>query len=254
MSEGKYTATYKFILEGVGLTAPLDAAVRTGKHVRLFVGDANACEFKVEIVLENVIQTVGETAARTIANALYEQLIRNLSAHVERAVPPMLDEFTFEPNIPSAVARGIAVGASAVIAVGQASLAPQLFVPSIDAALDGVTPAAPAVEAALRMYRVAVETQDAPTSYLICYSALTLGAAHKHGSGKQKNVDKLLMAQDASLTATLGRDGDETLYTDLRNRFIHAEGRGQDPAGATADMKTHVRKFRELAARALLAL
>nr|HEX4317761.1 hypothetical protein [Kofleriaceae bacterium] len=213
----------------------------------------------ITTTISDVTQADGERAATGLVNATYEHALINLATYIESSSPPNLQSAAFEPVTPSSVATGTALGTSTGSAPGCACLAPTFVEPTLAMALQYRAPrqAAPHAIAARRMFRIAMETTDAVASYLVCYSALALGARVAGLGGDQKAVDALLRGTEPSIklrrTSRGGKDRDESEYTRIRNEFVHAESTGA-PERAATEMHAHLQVFRALSGRAIANL
>lgn len=106
------------------------------------------------------------------------------------------------------------------------------------------------------MFSLGILSEDAVVRFLILYSAVALAALFKWGSGKQENVDRLLQEAVPSLETTAsGRNGKmETLYTKVRNDFVHAEERSADPSKPMQEIHQILREFQGAVAAVLKRL
>ncbi len=261
---GTLVASFRFIARGMSLTEAIECV--TGKHrIALSVVDSHGPELRLVVTLDASNELVALERAQAIADAVYERMLLELSPHVAGSARPIRESHTFTDPAGDATAVGLSVGMSVAIASGVAVLAPALVKPVLDRALLTVEVSQPALSAmvysARGMYRAAMQTDDPVASYLICYSALHLAALFKRGPNatKQWNVDDLLIAEDPSIQRLPvpqpdGTTKSETPFTTLRNRFVHAEGRGADPEGAARDMRDRLPAFRDLTARILRSL
>jgi hypothetical protein len=251
-------ASFRFNARGMSLTEPVES-VTDQHHIVLSVVDPNGPELRLVVTLGASSEMLGLERAQTIADAVYERMLLDLAPYVAGSARPLREKHTFTDltggSTPGgATIVGLSLGMVVAIAEGVASLDPVLVKPSLDRALLGVEVGQPAIAAmvysARAMYRVAMQTNDPVASYLICYSALHLAALFKRGphATQQRNVDDLLMAEDARVQRlpVPQHDGSikhETPFTTCRNRFVHAEGRGADPEGAAREMSDRLPAF-----------
>jgi hypothetical protein len=85
----------------------------------------------------------------------------------------------------------------------------------------------------------------------VLYSSLAAYSLFKVGRGGQAAVDALLAIEDPTLQYVpqpAPRTQLETVLTQARNRFVHAEERGNDPLAAMRQMSTLLGHFKALAA------
>lgn len=265
MSNGKYEATFKLIVRGFSISAPAESVSMDGQ-IRISLG-ADGDEALLVISLDDVSEEAAAVQAERIAISVHEWLLLDLGNAIEEARPPRCIQASFKAlDAPSAPTIRAATGVLALVG-GTPSIVrgfgPERVSPILDRALLQLDVEQPAIAGMLyasrKMFRVAMETDDAVASFLICYSALSLAALFKLGrknGGGQKGVDLLLMTEDASIrqravTRTDGTTSLETPWTEVRNQFVHAEDRGADPESAAKGMSTHLASLRDLTARIL---
>jgi hypothetical protein len=108
---------------------------------------------------------------------------------------------------------------------------------------------------AVEMFLTALQIDNQTVRFLIIYSSLALAAISRSSLGKQRDIDSLLLSANPVLPQTRHptRAHSETVYTKVRNDFIHAEERGSDPEGAIVEMRREVMNLQRDAARVLLA-
>lgn len=261
---GTLVATFRFNARGMTITESVESSTEQ-HHIKLSVVEPSRSELRLTVTLDASGEAVALERAQTISEALYERILLELTPYVAGAARPVRESHNFTDLDGGATVVGIAMCKSTASAESAASLSPALIKPILDRALLGVEVGQPAIAAMLysarAMFRAAMQTNDAVASYLICYSALQLAALFKLGrqATGQRDVDNLLMAEDISIQRLPipQQDGSvrhETPFTTARNRFVHAEGRGADPEGATREMSGRLPAFRELTARILRKL
>jgi hypothetical protein len=250
----------------MSLTNSVECA--TNHHrIALSAVDPDSPELRLEVTLDAPNEQIALKRTEAVAVAVYERMLLDLTPHVAGSTRPVHETHSFTDPTGGATAVGLSAGTSVAIATGVAVLAPTLVNPVLERALLGVEAGQPvesAMVSAREMYRAAMQTDDPVASYLICYSALHLVVQFKHGRrAKQPDVDDLLMAEDSSIqrvrVLVQKEDGssevkNETPFTTIRNRFVHAEERGKDPEGAARHMRDHLSTFRDLTARVLRGL
>lgn len=104
-----------------------------------------------------------------------------------------------------------------------------------------------------------MQSRDKVVRFLVMYSALLLVVPFKNSTTDplQENVDELLLKVNPTLPFDLtgktraGNPKKETLYTKLRNDFVHAEDRGQDPTAAIQAIEHHISAFQRDVAKVL---
>lgn len=263
---GTLEARFRFDTHGMALTESVESVSSSGDfRVKVSSSASDNPTLDVLVTLDAPTLEQALRRAEAIVDAVYERFLLDLSPHVAGASKPVRVSHTFSGGADGSMSQGLAVGMSLVVGVGVAVLAPLLVKPVVDRAVLGVEVGQSAIAARLysarSMFRVAMETDDAVASYLVCYSALALAALFKLGpNGRgQSKVDGLLLGEDPGIsqravTRSGGYTATETIYTEIRNQFVHAEERGEDPAGAAQQMAASLAAFRDLTARILRKL
>ena len=228
------------------------------KDVTITLAPSDVANGKVAVQIRNTSQDLGRGLARRIVEDLFDELLLTFAHHITEVVAP-------EPGRPTFVdASGretLLVDVFDVISLGSTpGRAP--FTPS-EAQINTVTrrvrfhlitpqPATSAqLYSAKRMFSIGMQSEDEVVRFLILYSAVALAALFKWHSGKQENVDSLLQQATPGLVlAPTGRDGRmETVYTKIRNDFVHAEERAVDPSEPMQEIHQRLREFqRDVAA------
>ncbi len=103
-----------------------------------------------------------------------------------------------------------------------------------------------------------MQAEDKVVQFIILYSALALYALFKSAKRNkresiQDKIDAILRRQDPSLSRsstpsphTLGL---ETIYTRIRNEFVHAEERKKDKYAAMREIEQNITAFEGLVAK-----
>lgn len=117
---------------------------------------------------------------------------------------------------------------------------------------------------AREMFLAGLQAPDPVVRFLIIYSALSVFASFRWGFGEQHDVDALIRIADPTVAelprqrktrrprkAPANPTTTETIYTNVRNTFVHAADRGKDPVSAADAIRKLVRDFQTVAARAL---
>jgi hypothetical protein len=100
------------------------------------------------------------------------------------------------------------------------------------------------------MFRVGLQFGDKVACFLTLYSATSLASLFKSGKCSQNAVDDLLKLANPGLPSSPRPSGPrkgepESLYTKLRNDFVHAEERGKDPVVARIAIETNSAAFQQ---------
>jgi hypothetical protein len=103
---------------------------------------------------------------------------------------------------------------------------------------------------ARKMFRVGLQFGDKAACFLTLYSATSLASLFKSGKCSQNAVDDLLKLANPGLPSSPRPSGPrkgepESLYTKLRNDFVHAEERGKDPVVARNAIETNSAVFQQ---------
>jgi hypothetical protein len=261
---GTLVASFRFTARGISITESVES-VANRCRVTLSVVDPNGPELRLVVALDGGSEAVALQHAQRIAEAVYERMLLDLSPHVAGTTRPIRENHTFTDPAGVSTTAGISVGMSVAIAEGVATLDSSRVKPALDGALSAVEVGQLATSAdvytARALYRVAMETNDAVASYLICYSALQLAAMFKRsGATQQSDVDALLTREDPRIQLSLdpldarSKPKPESPFTTARNRFVHAEGRGKNSEAAAGAMRDLLPTLRDLTARILRKL
>jgi len=258
MTIDKFEGTFRMNAQGVALSAP---AVAVSKDQRTHIS-VEGCDggFVIVVAIEGMTEECATAAAARAADVTYERILLEIPEYIASPTPPRLERSIFTPAMPE-VRRVFLQPMRIAITGGSArfasSIAPARLQPAIDQAqreLGDASVAGSNVDSARRLFRVAMETTDPVSGYLVCYGALQLFALSAYGKREgryQQSIDRLLCAEDSLLTMVAGRKGPETIFTEARNRFIHAEDRGENPEEAMQLMGQRLKEFLVLTARIL---
>ena len=195
--------------------------------------------------------------ARRLARELYRRSLLQFASMVERATPPL------------PVARNVIRTDS-----GEASTAEMFAYSGLVRVVK--TPSAEEIEALCRDVPLRVQVDELPTStglytaidmftlgmespsklarFFILYSALSVASVFSGRTGSQQGVDELLLARNPALPrppSPRRTNIDETVYTKLRNGFVHWNERGLSPQSAIAAIEERTRDFQTAVADVL---
>ena len=235
---------FQFKVVGVGQTQSPAVFKSPDQRIRISFEANEICRLEISL---NRGPDSNALAAR-IADAFYERFLFRFVSQIESSSAPRLEGR-------SSLKLGGSAKHGLLLSVDPADVLPlvERVVMEVEA---GQPPFAAALYSARRMYRVALESSDEVVSYLILYTALSLASLFKFGAEQgrdQESLDRWILAEDR-LVQTFRRKGKltpETLYTYLRNQFIHAEDRGADPERAIEEIRANLGSFRKLVAAML---
>jgi hypothetical protein len=253
MTVGTFRASYQLLIPGLKLAGVVEGVGPLGPDpVTISPGD-EAMEIAVEFI--GVSQADGERRADDFSPTV-ATLARHLAvAPAGRLNGPVTKATLGRSFLADSGDRTFSLGTCALtLSAPQPRLIGTLTQKELSDALADFGKAAgkPDLAAALEMFYAATQVERPVARFLVFYSALAVVARHKRGSGSQVAVDAVLLDEDPSVPKVPGRGGqDETVYTAARNRFIHAEDRGRDPEGASAEIARLTPSFQQLVARAL---
>jgi hypothetical protein len=252
---GTLRYTYEFLLKGViwsntsklTIDDHIEAVVEPGSPIRLL------------IIARNTDFSSAAALCERYAREFYTRLVLRFAATVESAPPFPTPAIVRELAGVAGMSCQESVNADACIA---ASVTQNICKPAMDAVasetaqrlqqppLSGSLPESDAVE----MFLTALQIDNQTVRFLIIYSSLALAAISRVARGKQEDIDSLLLSANPVLPETRHpkRNYCETVYTKVRNDFIHAEDRGSDPERAIVEMRREVMNLQRDAARVLL--
>lgn len=255
---GTLEVWYVFNLRGICLSAPVSFSVPSSDVHATLSGRDDGLELLVQV--RRVAEKQGRTVASRLAGEIYYRLLLKCAEGLELAVPPKLARARFTPADGGAVSTELAYSTDALLARPETMLPKQMLLQlAADVEARFITPqlatSAPLYDA-ITMYTMALQSESKVVRFLILYGALSLAALFKFGEGGQQKVDKLLQEVNPGLSVTpTGKDHrNETLYTKLRNDFIHAEDRGRDVGAPINAIEKHLDDFQNDAAKVLGAL
>jgi hypothetical protein len=257
-NNGTLEVWYKFNLRGICLSTPVSFSIPSRDvHATLSERD-DALELFVQV--GRVAEKQGRTVASRLAGEIYHRLLLKCAEGLELAVPPKLARARFTSADGGAVLTERAHSGDALIA-RPVTILPEPILRQLAADVEDrfITPqlptSAPLYEA-ITMYSMALQSESKVVRFLILYSALSLAALFKFRKGAQRKVDELLQGVNPglSVTPTSKKRPNETLYTKLRNDFLHAEEREWDVGAAINAIEKHLDDFQKDAAKVLGAL
>ena len=249
MEQGTLEQTYRMVIRGIDLPGPQKISV-PAKSVKATIDYQDAFILRIEI--DDTTRDAGSALADQMAQEIYERFLLEWAVNVELSAAPQVFESSFTSKDSTAEAKTATVkpvGEGALIARGTVTPPQWKFEKlawEVEIRLRTPQLATSAqLYTTIKMFSVGMQSDDKVVRFLILYSAITLAALFKHHVRTQEKVDELLKAVNSTLPINpTGKGGKlETLYTKLRNDFVHAEERGYDPEGARRDIEQHIMDF-----------
>jgi len=256
-----YTQSFPIVITGLKLLAKEFEVPE--KNLRVTVAPSDVASGTISVQIRNMNQDAGRGLAKRIVDDLFDELLLEFAHHITEAVAP-------KPGRPSIVdASGhetLLIDVADVVKLGSTP-GHAAYMPN-DAQVSAVTDRVrfrlftpqPATSAQLysakKMFSIGMQSEDEVVRFLILYSAVALAALFKWHSGKQEYVDMLLQqAVPGLVPAPTGRNGKmETVYTKIRNDFVHAEERAVDLSGPMQEIHQRLREFQRDVATVLKTL
>jgi len=251
MTTGTLEKTFEFNLQGVELGAVTSIDVPAQSlTARLVPGDPIRLEVRVEMAPE----VAAEARADALAALLYRQLLLTFGHSIDHASSPRAVQrgvtVPAATRSPSVIASSATVKVTAaIVATATVVLAPATIgAVARDVALRIVAaqpPTSAQLYTAIDMYVAGLETNNRVVRFLIFYSAVGLASLFRSHKAGQADVDALLISANPSVATSPSPrgHGSETLYTKLRNDFVHSEERGCNPALAIIELERHIGSF-----------
>jgi hypothetical protein len=216
-----------------------------------------------------VVEVGGGAPGRAIALRMVREvwtfLLREHAGNIDRAeAPTVVDESPPpatgggpQPVLELSGTVGLTATLRKVLTMGEERVT--ALVQQVEARLDAPAPAfAAQLDSALGLFATALQAEDPAVRFLILYDSIHLFPEFKMGGQRHhEDVDDLILAAEPGVPfAATGRlkkgsRAMETLYTKLRNDFVHAHERGADPETARSDMSAKLGDFQATVARIL---
>ena len=213
------------------------------------------------IILKIEITNTGEDSASAlgikVAEEYWNLLVTEFSYHIRDASEIRLKSSTFSPHTPSgSVTVQIKVGEEIRVQTGSVVATYSPSRSEITTLTDligwkfkvGAVSTTADLYTARKMFHVGMQSSDKVVRFLILYIATTLAALFKFGKCTQDKVDELFLLANASLPSSIKPSGPkkgqpESLYTKLRNDFVHADERDKNPVAARNGIETNLAAF-----------
>jgi hypothetical protein len=253
MTDAVFQYIYEFVLDGLRLVpynfsvsympdSNLPAAANLARHYDLNAQLSAAAPLRLSISVKAANDAAVAAHANRFVGEVYQRLLLRFGDRIERAQPPRPVGST--PPTSTAISGTTAVAGTTELEELARDVEMRLMVPQL--------PTSAPLYAAVDMHTVALQSANKVVRFLVLYSALSLVALFKWHDGKQQKVDALLRWVEPTLPLVASpRGGSETLYTKLRNEFIHAEERGHDIASAIAEIEVHAEAFQQIVTKVL---
>lgn len=247
MQTGTLEQSHKIVILGIALSGPLQIHV-PAKNLRATLDYENAFILRTEI--KNITERVGSNLAARTAQEVYERLLMEFGGDVYLSVEPEVMDSHFTPKNSSSVrqpksgklqTKGLAP--SRIITLGPEKF--EALAREVEMRLATPQPPTSAqLYTAIKMFSVGMQSDDKVVRFLILYGAITIVALFKYHYGSQNRVDQMVRNVNTTLPMFRVKNREpETLYSKLRNDFIHAEDRGCDPTGAMRAIEQYIGQF-----------
>jgi hypothetical protein len=246
-----YEQTFEFSLYGIEIPSNIMFNVPI-LHLTAQLEAGATLLLKIQIT--DISENVSQSTANYFVQELYRRLLLTFATNIEKAEPPrtISQAFTTNGTTPVIITRQNITGKASIIKPNIVLSEIDLDVVKREVELRIKTPqpvTSTELYTAIDMYTVGMESQNKVVRFLVFYTALSLAALFKWHEGKQDNVDRLLLERNPQLS-TLPKlkkkknaNQNETIYTKLRNDFIHAEERSCDLKKAITTIEANIQQF-----------
>ena len=254
---GTLDVWFAIALSGIRLSESFAFPVTTGKISATLYERGE--DFELHVHVSDTNERNGATVALRWAREMYERLLLTFAEHVELASPPRVTRSRFTEADGRAVATA-SHSADSLVARAQTTLPASTltrFADDLAVRLGIPQPSTSApLYGAITMHSMALQCDSKVVRFLALYAALSLVAVFKFGRGSQQKVDELLLTTNPALPVyNSSKNGTrETLYTKLRNDFIHAEDRRWDTTAAIGAIESHLAAFQKDSANVIRAV
>ncbi len=254
---GALSQSFVALIRGIKLPGPIEFEIPEMSLKANLSSRDSTIVLKIEIA--NTDEATGSALSIRVAEEFLSLLLAEFAFHVECSseIRPAGSTFTAKVGSgPATVHMKAAAELSVNLGTDVAAFSPseseitalanqvglKLKVPEIPTSADLYT--------ARKMFHVGMQSGDKIVRFLILYSATSLAALFKSGKCTQNAVDDLLKLANAGLSSSLRPSGPkkgepESLYTKLRNDFVHADERGKDPVAARNAIETNSAAFQQ---------
>ncbi len=252
---GTLSQTFVVTIRGITLRAPIVFEIpEVSLKGNLYSGDS-AIVLKIEIT--DTDEATGSALSIRVAEEFWSLLLAEFAFHVESSFEIRPAGSTFTAKVasgPATVHMKAAAELSVNLGTDVAAFSPSE--PEIKAIAERVgwkfkvpeIPTSADLYTARKMFTIGMQSGDKVVRFLTLYSATSLAALFKYGKYGQKAVDDLLKLANPTLSSSPRPSGPmkgqpESLYTKLRNEFVHADERGKDPVAARSAIETNCAVF-----------
>lgn len=253
MQTGTLEQSHKIVILGIALSGPLQIHV-PAKNLRATLDYEKAFILRTEI--KNITERVGSNLAARTAQEVYERLLMEFGGDVYLSVEPEVMDSHFTPKTRFTPKNSSSVRQPKSGKLQTKGLAPRRIITlgpekfealAREVEMRLATPQPPTsaqLYTAIKMFSVGMQSDDKVVRFLILYGAITIVALFKYHYGSQNRVDQMVRNVNTTLPMFRVKNREpETLYSKLRNDFIHAEDRGCDPTGAMRAIEQHIGQF-----------
>jgi hypothetical protein len=262
---GTFFQNFEIGLHRVDLAGLTSAAV-PAKNLTATLAKKDDETLTLTITVEKTTEEAGRQLAELAAQVFFESVINQFAGDIQHTTGPFAGSSRFDPGAEGSLVT-VLTGEQIALHCGSITVPIRPSDAQLEALKNrfelGLTiqqfaPAA-VLYKAKEMFLVGMQSNDKVVRFLIMYSALLLVVPFKNSTTEplQENVDKLLLKVNPTLpfepTGKIRAGGPkkETLYTKLRNNFIHAEDRGRDPVAAIQAIEQNIAAFQRDVAKVL---
>lgn len=273
---GTFSQNFEIGLRGVDLRG-LTCAPVPDKHLTATPTNYNGETLALRITIEKTTEDAGRRLADDAAHAFFQSIINQFTYDIEEIALPrgVGSSFNPAPEDPGhhamIVMDQISVHDAITVSITPSQAHLQAFKQRFELGLT-VKPFPPAATLyrAKGMFLSGLQSKDKVVRLLILYSAVGLMVPFKNSNNEpsQAEVDTLLRQANPALayeatgktkvrkakTGKVKRASKptyETLYTKLRNDFVHAEQRGSDPTASIEAIEQNIAAFQRDVAKVL---
>jgi hypothetical protein len=242
-------------LHGMNLKEPIEFAIPEISLKGSMLSQGSELLLRIDIT--NTGEDSGSALGTRVAEEFWSLLIAEFAYHITNASEIKLKSSTFSPCIyQGGVTVRIMTGEEIRVGIG---CLVTTFIPNhseITTLADrvgwqfkvGAVSTAADLYTARKMFHIGMQSDDKVVRYLILYIATTLAALFKFGKCTQDKVDDLFLLANSALPSSIRPSGPKTgqpesLYTKLRNDFVHVDERGKSPISARDAIETNLAAF-----------
>jgi hypothetical protein len=254
---GTLRQTFIAPIQGIDLAAAIDFELPDFYLKGNLSYEGNRIVLKIRI--NNRDEVSGTSLGVRVAEEFWKLFVAKFACHIRFSSEMRSAHSTFSPSTDSSsptlrikVADELPVSdGSAVTVFSPSSSDIRSIANQIDWKLKvAEEPTSADLYTARKLFHIGMQSADKVARFLILYSAASLASLFKSGKCTQNAVDELLRLANPGLLSSPRPSGQrkeelESLYTKLRNDFVHAEDRSKDPEAARSAIETNLAAFQK---------